>query len=85
MKNYSLNSREKFEPGLGFEPRTSIFLAWHFTTWSYLSSIDGTGLNLSPENNAMQGIAFCDTICHPLTGKLTSDLLIIYFFNQIDK
>ena len=28
LKNYNLNSREKFEPGRGFEPRTSRFLAW---------------------------------------------------------
>ena len=25
MKNYNLNLREKFEPGAGFEPRTSNF------------------------------------------------------------
>ena len=28
LKNYNLNSREKFEPGPGFEPRTSRSLAW---------------------------------------------------------
>ena len=28
-----LNSREKFEPGPGFEPRTSISLAWRSTSW----------------------------------------------------
>ena len=28
----NLNSREKFEPGPGFEPRTSRSLAWRSTT-----------------------------------------------------
>ena len=28
LKNYNLNSREKFKPGPGFEPRTSSSLAW---------------------------------------------------------
>ena len=32
LKNYNINSREKFEPGPGFEPRTSRSLAWRSTT-----------------------------------------------------
>ena len=49
-----LNSREKFEPGPGFEPQTSRSLAWHSTTWTILAQLmDGTGLNLSLESNAM--------------------------------
>ena len=32
FKNYNLNSREKFEPGPGFERRTSRSLAWRSTT-----------------------------------------------------
>ena len=33
---FDFKSREKFEPGPGFEPRTSRSLAWHSTTWSIL-------------------------------------------------
>ena len=33
---YILNPREKFEPGLGFEPWTSSSLAWCSTTWAIL-------------------------------------------------
>ena len=36
LKNYNLNSREKFEPGPGFEFRTSRSLAWRSTTWGIL-------------------------------------------------
>ena len=32
LKNYNLNSREQFEPGPGFEPRTIRSLAWCSTT-----------------------------------------------------
>ena len=32
LKNYNLNSREKFEPGPGFETQTSRSLAWRSTT-----------------------------------------------------
>ena len=32
LKNYNLNSREKFEPGPGFEPQTSRSLALRSTT-----------------------------------------------------
>ena len=34
--NYYKNSREKFEPEPGFEPRTSEFLARRSTTWAIL-------------------------------------------------
>ena len=36
LNNYYLNPREKFEPGPGFEPHTSRYLAWRFTTWAIL-------------------------------------------------
>jgi hypothetical protein len=47
---------------------------------SYAGSIEGTGLNLSREGNAMQCVS------HQLTGKLTS-FLFSYpdVLNQIDK
>ena len=32
----NLNSREKFEPGPEFEPRTSRSLSWRSTTWAIL-------------------------------------------------
>ena len=32
LKNYNLISIEKFEPGSGFEPRTSRSLVWRSTT-----------------------------------------------------
>ena len=34
-KVINLNSREKFEPGPGFEPRTSRSLAWHPTFYYF--------------------------------------------------
>ena len=37
----------------------------------HLSSIDGIGLNLSPESNAMQGLVFCDS---------RTDFVFIYLF-----
>jgi hypothetical protein len=53
---------------------------------SYPGSIDGTGLNFSPENNAMRGVVVCDTISHDLTGELTSPLSIFNnILNQVDK
>ena len=36
MRNYNLKSREKFEPGPGFEPQNSRSLAWHSTIWAIL-------------------------------------------------
>ena len=86
LKKYNLNSKEKFEPGLEFEPRTSRSLAWHSYYLSYPGSIDSTGLNFSPQSNAMQGIVVCDTICHHLTGELTLSLFLYsQVLNQIDK
>jgi hypothetical protein len=47
--------------------------------------IFGTGLNLAPESNAMQGAVICYTICHRLTVKLTSSLFICFdVLNKID-
>ena len=46
---------------------------------SYPGSIDGTGLNLSLESDAVQGVVVCDTICHHLTSELTSSLFILMF------
>ena len=54
IQNIYSNSKEKFVPRPGFEPRTYRPLAW------LSSTIDGTGLNLSPESNAMQGVVICD-------------------------
>ena len=48
LRNYNLNSREKFEPGPGFEPRT------YRSQQALPCSIDGTGLNFPLESNAMQ-------------------------------
>ena len=56
LKNYKLDSIEKFEPGPGIEPRTSRSLAWRSTTLSYPGSIDGTGLNIPLESNAIQAL-----------------------------
>ena len=70
----NLNSREKFEPGPGFDPRTYRSLAQRST-----GSIDCTGLNLSPESNAVQDVVVCDTTCHHLTSELTSHLFILIF------
>ena len=51
-------------------------------TWTgFNGSVNDTGLNVSLKSKAMQGIAVCDTICHHLTGKLTSSLFILMFFN----
>ena len=49
-----LNSREKFEPVPGFEPRTSRSLSLVLYHLSYPGSVDGTGLNLPLESNSMQ-------------------------------
>ena len=54
---------------------TSLAL-FHF---KYPGPIEGTGLNLSLEDNAKQGVVVCDTICHHLTGELTSSLFISMF------
>ena len=43
---------------------------------NYPGSIDGTALNLLLENNAIQALWSCDTICHNLTKELTFVLLI---------
>ena len=51
-------SREKFEPGAGFETQTSRLVLYYF---SYPGSIYCTGLNLSPESNTRQGTMVCDT------------------------
>ena len=51
-KNYNLNSREKFEPGPGFESRTFRSLA--LSHLSYRGSIDGTVLNFSTKSNDIQ-------------------------------
>ena len=50
-----LNSREKFKPGPGFEPRTSRSLVWLSTTWAILV-LDDTGLNLPLESYAIQAL-----------------------------
>jgi hypothetical protein len=51
---------------------------------SYLGSING--LNFSLEGNAMQRVVVCDTICHHLTGQLTSYLFMYSdVLNQIDR
>ena len=44
---------------------------------SYPGSIDGTGLNIPFESNDVQGVVVYDTICHHLTGELTSSLFIL--------
>ena len=49
LKNYNLNSREKIET------QTFRSIAWHYHL-SYPGSIDGTGLNLPLESNAMQAL-----------------------------
>ena len=40
-----------------------------------MGSVDSTGLNLSLESKAMQGVVVCDTICH-LPSELTLSLFI---------
>ena len=52
---------------------------------SYPGSLDGTGLNLSPKSNAMQGIVVCNTICPHFTCEITLSYLFWCFFNKIDK
>jgi len=52
---------------------------------SYPGSIDGTGLNLSLESNAMQGVVVCDTVSRRLIDELTSSLFIYSdILGQID-
>ena len=46
---------------------------------SYPGSIDGTGLNIPLENNGMQHVVVCDTICYYLTDK-TNFILFISMF-----
>ena len=54
--------REKFEPGPGFKPWASSLALYHL---SYPRSINGTGINISHESNAIQGNCWsCDTIRH---------------------
>ena len=55
-------------------PPISSLVLYHL---SYLGSIDGTGLNLSPESNATEGIVVCDS--HHLSGELTSSVFILMF------
>ena len=71
-KYFKLNSREKFVLEPGFQPWTSISLAFMLYHLSYPGSIDGTGPNFSLESNAIQGVVVCDTLCHHLTFELTS-------------
>ena len=52
---------------------------------NYPGSIDGTGLNLSLESNAMQGVVVCDTVSRRLIDELTSSLFIYSdILGQID-
>ena len=76
-----------------FEPWTSRSLAWRYY-WRYPASIEFIGLTLSSKQYQTRSFYFllyfiflvCDTICHLLTGQLTS-LLFFYsgVLNQIIK
>ena len=39
---------------------------------NYPGSVYSTGLNLSLESNAMQGVVVCDNNCHNLTHEITN-------------
>ena len=69
------SSKEKFDPGPGFETPTSRSLAWSSITCPILFQLTA-GLNRSPKSNAMQVFVVFDTICHHLTSELTSSLFI---------
>ena len=77
LRNYCFESHEK-NSNLDRDSKLGPVSGLALCHLSCTGSIDGGDLNLSLESNAMQGVVVCDTICHHLTGELTS-ALFIYF------